>query len=48
MMQGVMDGACSTYGEIRNAYNILIGKLEGTRHLGRLDVDWSIVLKWRL
>jgi hypothetical protein len=24
-------GACSTYGETRNAYNVLVGKPEGKR-----------------
>jgi hypothetical protein len=28
-------GACSTYGEKRNAYRILVGKPEGKRALGR-------------
>jgi hypothetical protein len=26
-----MDGACNMYGEMRNAYRILIGKPEGNR-----------------
>jgi len=27
-------------GEIRNTYNILIGKFEGKRPLGRIDCRW--------
>jgi hypothetical protein len=30
-----MGGACSKNGEKRNAYRILVGKLEGNRPLGR-------------
>jgi hypothetical protein len=45
MMQGVMGGSRSTLGQIRNAYNVLVGKLEGTRHLARLEVDECIILK---
>jgi hypothetical protein len=30
-----MGGACSTNGEKRNAYRILVGKSEGKRPLGR-------------
>jgi hypothetical protein len=30
-----MAGACSTNGENRNAYRILVGKIEGERSLGR-------------
>jgi hypothetical protein len=30
-----MVGACSTNGEKRNVYNILVGKPEGKRPLGR-------------
>jgi hypothetical protein len=30
-----MDGACSTNGEKRNAYRLLVGKPEGKRQLGR-------------
>jgi hypothetical protein len=43
-----MDGACSTNGEKRNAYRILVEKSEGKRRLGRprrrqvgnIKVDW--------
>jgi hypothetical protein len=30
-----MGGSCSTYGEKRNAYRLLVGKPEGKRPLGR-------------
>ena len=30
-----MGGSCSTYGERRGIYRVLMGKLEGTRPLGR-------------
>jgi len=30
-----MGGTCSTTGEMRNAYNILVGKSERKRPLGR-------------
>jgi hypothetical protein len=35
-------------GEIRNAYNILVGKPEGKNHLEDLDVDGKIILEWIL
>jgi hypothetical protein len=35
-------------GKMRNVYNILVGKSEGKRPLGRLDVDGRIILKWTL
>jgi hypothetical protein len=37
----VMDGACSTHGEMRNAYTVLIRKTEETRPLGRLKHRWE-------
>jgi hypothetical protein len=36
-----MGGACSTNGEIRNAYRILVGKPEGKRPLGRYRRRWE-------
>jgi hypothetical protein len=42
-----MDRVCSTMGEKRDAYRILVGKPEGKRPLGRdLDVGRSIILRW--
>ena len=32
--------------EKRNAYRVLVGKPEGKRPLGRVGIDWMIVLKW--
>jgi hypothetical protein len=34
-----MDRACSTNGEKRNAYRILVGKPEGKRPLGRTKTE---------
>jgi hypothetical protein len=36
-----MGGACSTNGEKRNAYRILVGKPEGKRPLGRHRRKWE-------
>jgi hypothetical protein len=41
-----MGGICSTYGEGRNAYRVLVGKPEGRNHLEDPDVDGRIILKW--
>jgi hypothetical protein len=35
-----MGGACSTNGEKRNAFRLLVGKPEGTRPLGRAKRRW--------
>jgi hypothetical protein len=35
-----MGGACSTKGEKRNAYRLLVGKPEGKRPLGRPRRRW--------
>jgi hypothetical protein len=35
-----VDGICSTNGEKRNAYRLLVGKPEGRRPLGRLRRGW--------
>jgi hypothetical protein len=35
-----MGGPCSTNGEKRNAYRLLVGKPEGKRPLGRLRRRW--------
>jgi hypothetical protein len=35
-----MGGACSTNGEKRNAYRLLVGKPEGRRLLGRSRRRW--------
>jgi hypothetical protein len=36
-----MDGACSTHGEVSNAYKILVGKPERKRSLGRSRCRWE-------
>jgi len=41
-------GACSTYGESRSVYTILVGKPEGKRPLGNPDVLGRIILRWIL
>jgi hypothetical protein len=43
-----MGTACSTHGEKRNVYRVLVGKLEGKRLMGKLDVGQRIILKWIL
>jgi hypothetical protein len=36
-----MGGTCGTYGENRNAYRVVIRKLEGKRPLGRPSREWE-------
>jgi hypothetical protein len=43
-----MGKACSTNGEKRNAYRILVGKPEGTRPLGRPRCRWVDNIKMDL
>jgi hypothetical protein len=43
-----MGRACSTNGEKRNAYRILVGKPEGRNHYEHQDVTGWILLKWML
>jgi hypothetical protein len=43
-----MGRACSTNGEERNAYKILVGKPEGTRPLGRPRRRWVDNIKTHL
>jgi hypothetical protein len=45
-----MGGPCSTKGEKRNAYRLLVGKSEGKRPLGRTRRKWVNNIKigsWR-
>jgi hypothetical protein len=41
-----MDRTCSTYGERRGVYRVLVGKPEGRRPLEDQGVDGKIILKW--
>jgi hypothetical protein len=43
-MKDDMGEVCSTHEEMRNAYNILIGKPEGRRP--HTDAIGGIILKW--
>jgi hypothetical protein len=43
-----MDMACSTYGEKRNAYRILVGRPEGKRSLGRYRLKYDDNIKMDL
>jgi hypothetical protein len=36
-----MGGACGAHGEVRGAYNILVGRSEGRRPLGRPRRKWE-------
>jgi len=41
-----MGGACSTYGERRGVYKVLVGKPEEKNYLGDPGVDGRIILRW--
>jgi hypothetical protein len=41
-------GHVAWMGEMRNAYNILVGKPDGKRPLGRLGVAGKTILEWIL
>jgi len=43
-----MGGACSTYGERRGVYTVLVGKLEGKRPLRRPRRRWKDNIKMDL
>jgi hypothetical protein len=43
-----MGGPCSTNGEKRNAYRLLVGKPEGRRPLGRPRRRWVINIRMDL
>jgi hypothetical protein len=43
-----MDGACSTYGERRGVYRVLVGKPEGKRQLERPRHRWEDNIKMDL
>jgi len=41
-----MGRVCSTYGERRGVYRVLVGKPEGRSHLGDQGGDGRIILRW--
>jgi len=41
-----MGGACSTYGESRGVYRILLGNLRERDHLGDQGLDGRIIIRW--
>jgi hypothetical protein len=41
-------GHVAGIGEMRSAYNILVGKSEGRNHLAKQGIDRSLVLEWTL
>jgi len=43
-----MGGACSTYGEMRGTYRVLVGKPEGKRSHGRHRCRWEDNIKMDL
>jgi hypothetical protein len=43
-----MGGLCSTNGEKRTAYRLLVGKPEGKRPLGRPRLRWVDNIRWIL
>jgi hypothetical protein len=47
-MGSEMGGACSKHGEMRNAYEIVVGKPETKRPLGRPRRDEKITCEWIL
>jgi len=40
-----MGGVCSTHGETKGVYRVLVGKPEGKNHLRDTGVDGRIILK---
>jgi hypothetical protein len=40
-----MGGACGAHGQVRGVYNILVGKPEGRRPLGRPSHRWEDNIK---
>jgi len=48
MKKNEISGACSTYGERRGAYRVLVGKPEKKRPLGRPQHRWEDNIKMDL
>jgi hypothetical protein len=46
--EDVIGKTCSTHGEKRNAYSVLVGKSEGKRLLGRIRPRWEDNIKMDL
>jgi hypothetical protein len=43
-----MGGACGSHGKVRDAYNILVGRPEGRKPLGRPRLRWEDNIKMDL
>jgi hypothetical protein len=41
-----MGRTCSTYGERRDAYRVLVGNFKEGDHLEDRDIDGKVLLKW--
>ena len=41
-----MGGACSTYGERRGVYRVMVGKPKGKDHWEEPGADGRIILRW--
>jgi hypothetical protein len=48
VIENEMGGACSTHGEERGVYRVLVGKPEGKRALGRPRLRWEDNIKMNL
>ena len=48
MEKNEMGGACSTYGEMRGVYRVLVEESEGKRPLGRPGPRWEDNIKMNL
>jgi hypothetical protein len=46
LVKNEMGWACSSYGEGRGVYKVLVGKPEGKRPLGRPRRRWDVILRW--
>jgi len=45
MEKNKMNRACSTYGEWRDAYRVLVGRSQGNKQLGRSRRRWDDNIK---